>query len=164
MRRRELLTQAASAAGLGLLIPSTTHADETPRPIPGAIPVELGKEFQLNLQSPPVTTRGGAMHLISLGKGILALASDGRLTATIHGGVKQYADTEYWISLAAYDPTGSLLGVATHKEQVRYIRLGSMPTLLRDFEFNFGISRSFSEIAWLTASLSDRDVPPPDGA
>jgi len=150
----------AGAAGILSVAPRTSHANET-AVVPGAIPVELGKEFQLYRQSAPVLASGRELHLISLGKGTLELDPSGRMTAKVKAAVKQYAEVDYWLSLAAFDAEGLLLGAATHKEAIRYIRLGVMPTLLPELEFDFGISKSFTKVAWLSAAISDRDVPMP---
>ena len=77
---------------------------------------------------------------------------------------RPYCDVEYRLSCAVFDKEGLLLGTASHVESVKYLRLGSMPTLIREMAFDFGASKAYERVAYATFSISEPAVQvPPDG-
>jgi hypothetical protein len=161
MNRRRSLEGLAGAAG-GLFLASRSAHAEPPRPIvPGAIPLNLGQKTEFGIRSSPVKLDNFDLHILSIGTGTFRLDRESRLTATLKAAVTQYAAIEYWVSTAVFDVAGKLLGTASHKEKVQYIRLGATPTMFRDIELDFGISKAFKDAALVVLAISDRDVPKP---
>lgn len=87
------------------------------------------------------------------------------LRATVKASVAQYTKVEYRISCSVFDANWKLLGTASLTEQVDYIRLGHMPVLFRELQFDFGASQDYSKVAHAVFSVSNPVVPKPaDGS
>lgn len=158
MNRRRALAGVAGVAAYGV---GAAHAGQAEFPVPGAIKLVLGKEVTLGQRSSPVGVGGGNLHIMSIDKGTFRLDNESRLTAALKGAVTQYAKVEYRLSAAVFDAAGKLLGTASHKEAVRYIRLGAIPTVLRDIELDFGISKAFKNAAFVAVAISEIEAPTP---
>jgi hypothetical protein len=161
MNRRNALKGLAGAAGGIVVADRTVHAQSPKTPVPGAIKVELGKEFMIGVQSTPVKVNESNIHLVLVGKGTFRLDHESRLTAELNAGVAQYVKVDYWISAAVFDAAGKLRGTAGHKESVEYVRIGRWPTVAREIMLDFGISNAFKDIAIVVVAISDRDVRKP---
>ncbi len=161
MDRRNALAGLAGITSGALLTAGTAQSAEPKSTIPGAIELTLGQKLKIGVQSAAVKVNETDLHLVSIGTGTFQLDEDSRLTAILKAAVAQYAKVDYWISVAVFDAAGKLLGTAGHKEPVEYIRLGKMPTLLRDIKLDFGISKTFKDAAAVVVAISDRDVPAP---
>lgn len=95
---------------------------------------------------------------------LLQIHKDPFLRATVKASVAQYNDSTYVVSCAVFDKSGTMLGAASHTEKVSYVRVGSMPTVFREFVFDFGSSRAYGRAAYAVFSVSDPEVElPPDG-
>jgi hypothetical protein len=160
MNRRTAILGLASAAGLTA---GRGAAQQSPpaQPVPGAIALKLGQPVEIGAQSAPVKVGTEDLHIVSVGRGTFQVDKESRLTAKLKAAVTQYAKTEYWIAAAVFDPKGRLLGAAVHKEEVQYIRIGATPTVFREIDLDFGISKGFGQAAFVAVAISDRDVPKP---
>jgi hypothetical protein len=89
---------------------------------------------------------------------------ESRLKAVLRAHVAQYSNVDYRLHGAVYDAKGRLLGTASAVERVQYIRVGQMPSLLREIELDFGVSERYRDAAKIAFAISEPAVPkPPDG-
>lgn len=161
MDRRHALSGIAAIAG-SLPFCAIGEADESIKlSVPNAIPIKLDENVRISIRSAPVKFGVQEIHIVSIGTGLFHLDKDARLTAVLNAGVAQYTDMEYRIVVAVFDGAGQLLGAAQHDESVSHIRLRVMPTLFREIDLDFGISKAFSRAAFAVIAISDRDVPAP---
>lgn len=161
MNRRDLLTAiGSSAAGIAVLGQSAL-ADEPTTTLPDIYRITPNSETKLAAQSTAILVGDSKFNLISLGSCSLTLDDQGHLTALVKAAVTQYAKVDYWISLAVFDDKLGFLGAATHKEAIQYIRRGSIPTMMPELSFDFGISKTYKSVARMAVAISDRDVPKP---
>lgn len=162
MNRRHALTVFGASAAILPLLDRRLRADEPlPHAPTGLIEVSLNREFPLVVQSVPVVHDGNRIVLVTLENCTLSLDTENRLRARVRANVLQYANVDYWISLAVFDKQSAFLGAATHKETIQYIRLGATPMVFRELEFDFGISNNYAGVARMAAAISVRDVAKP---
>lgn len=162
MNRRCALAQLTAGA-VAAAAPARA-AEPPPRHdliLPSAIDLVLDKPLTINAASVPVKHGDDELSIIKIGQGTFHLDESSRLTAKLHAAVAQYADVDYWISVAVFDAGAQLLGTARHKQAVGYIRLGAMPTMLPEIALDFGISNAYRRAAQVAVAISERDVPPP---
>jgi hypothetical protein len=161
MNRRHALAGLAGAASGMVLAAKSSPAQPPKSPIPRAMNFEMGKALNVAAKSSPFKLNDSEFHIIGVGKATFRLDNDSRLTATLKAGVMQYAKVDYWISTAVFDAAGKLLGTASHKEPVEYIRLGATPTVFREIELDFGVSKAFKNAAFVVIAISEPEVPKP---
>jgi|GEM_PF-3157759 len=161
MNRREVLF--AGFGGTVGLLANQVDAQEgkADAPLPGAIPLKIGEALDIYVQSTPVKVGKEDLHIVSVGRGTFYLDKESRLTGRLKAAVAQYAKTVYWISAAVFDLKGKLLGAAAHREEVQYIRLGQAPTIFREIDLDFGISKAYSGAKFLAVSVSEPEEPKP---
>ena len=162
MNRRHALGSLGAVGAAMITLRESAQAASTMAKIPGALTLALDKTIRVDAQSTAVKTAGGKLHIISIGTGTFTLDNASRLKAVLNAGVTQYAEIDYWISVAVFDNAGCFLGSASHIEPVQYVRLGVMPMTFREIELDFGISRTFKDVALFTVAISDREIPKPD--
>lgn len=161
MDRRRALSVIGGIAG-GLSSCAIGKADESIKvSLPNSIPIKLDEKVQISARSAPAKVGEREIHIVSIGTGLFHLDKDARLTAILNAAVAQYTNMEYRIVVAVFDGPGQLLGAAQHDESVSYTRLGVMPTLFREINLDFGISKAFSRAAFAVVGISERDVPEP---
>jgi RNA polymerase sigma factor (sigma-70 family) len=136
-------------------------AAEAKPPVPGAVPLKFDEKIRLDVRSKPVKVGKEDLHIVGIGTGTFHLAKESRLKAKLNAAVVQYTKVDYWIYAAVFDTKGRLLGTASHKEEVQYIRVGATLTCFRDIELDFGVSEDFKAAAYVVVSVSSPDVPPP---
>jgi len=162
MNRRDLLTAiAGSTAGISVLGQSVLAEESAPM-LPDTYKVTPNSETEMAAQSTAVVDNDSTFNLIRLGTCSLKLDDQGRLTASLKAAVMQYANVDYWISLAVFDDKLRLLGAATHKEAIQYIiRRSFIQTVFPELKFDFGISKTYKSVARLAVAISDSEVPKP---
>jgi hypothetical protein len=161
MDRRRALSVIGGIAG-GMSSHAIGKADEPVKvSLPNSIPIKLDEKVQISVRSAPVKVGERELHIVSIGTGQFYLDKDAHLTAILNAAVAQYTNMEYRIVVAVFDGAGQLLGAAQHDESVSYTRLGVMPTLFREINLDFGISKAFGRAAFAVIAISDRDVPEP---
>ena len=158
--RRNALTAIAALTSSAALSFENVRAKETPVSdiIPGAIPLKVGARVPLNASSSPVRVNTVDIHLLYLSTAVFKLDAESRMTAVLKAAVTEYADMDYWVSVAVFDAAGLLLGAVSHKETVERVRLGRVPTMQREIKLDFGISNAFSRAALMAVAISERDV------
>ena len=161
MDRRYFL---AGTAGTIAALPhcdAPVGAKEIPINADSLIEITLNREFQCDVRSASVTDGASTFHPVVLGTCRLTLSRDDRLEATVKVAITQYAEIDYWISLAVFDDQGTFLGAATHKHAIHNMRRSQIATTFPILRFDFGISRRYQSVARLAAAISDRSVPKP---
>ncbi|MCA9284990.1 MAG: hypothetical protein KDA22_07245, partial [Phycisphaerales bacterium] len=104
MNRRHALTVFGASTAILPLLDRRLHADEPlPHAPTGLIEVSLNREFPLVAQSAPVVHDGNRIVLVTLENCTLSLDTENRLRARVRANVLQYANVDYWISLAVFD-------------------------------------------------------------
>jgi hypothetical protein len=131
-------------------------------PIPGAVPLKFDAEIQFEAAAGPVRQGNDPFYVIQVGRGKFHLSDQSRLTAELKASVTQYARVDFWIYAAVFDDRGSLLGTASHREEVLYIRTGGTPTVFREIKLDFGISDAFQRAAYVVVTIGERKVPDPN--
>jgi len=124
--------------------------------------IRLGQEINVPARSNALRVNGAELHIISIGRGVVSLDNESRLTAKLHTAILQYAKIDYWISGAVFDEKGALLGAASYKQSVERIRLGKPPTMLTDTILDFGISTAYARAALIAVTVSERAIAPAD--
>jgi RNA polymerase sigma factor (sigma-70 family) len=130
-------------------------------PVPGAVRLKFDEKIDIRVSSKAIKAGGDELKIISIGTGTFHLAKDTRLTATLNAGVLQHTKVDYWIYAAVFDVEGRMLGTASHKEIVEYIRLSATPLMLRKIELDFGISQAFRNAAFVAVTISDPEIAKP---
>jgi hypothetical protein len=130
-------------------------------PVPGAVPLEFDRKVTIGVRSRPVKVGKDDVHIVSVGTGVFRLTKESQLKATLNAAVVQQARVDYWVSAAVFDEKGRLLGAASHKEAVQRVRLGRVPTVFRQIPLDFGVSRDFSQAAYVVVAVSNPEVATP---
>jgi hypothetical protein len=114
----------------------------------------------------PVSFHETEIRIVTIETASFSLNESHVLSARLYGQIVPCADLRYWISLAAYDDSGELLGTARHMEVVRRSRNPDSVAMLKTFKLSFGASRAFKRLSTIAIAISD-SVPPalrPDAA
>lgn len=159
MNRRSIMGSLVAGLVALLTCRKSAMAAATSMAIPGSIKLVLDERIRIDVSSKPIEMRKDTpLKIITIGTGIFSLDKESRLTSVLSCGVTQYNDVDYWISVAVFDGVGRLLGSASHKETVQFIRIGVMPCMFREIEFDFGISEAYKNATQIIVAISDRKV------
>jgi hypothetical protein len=172
MKRRTLFTSFAGTLLSALSLGRVSQAQNKDEKNSHFIDVELGKQFDLSMDSTPLDVteewrkngfgRGKAnpehrekISPIHLNWGVLTVSRGKRLTGLIDADLRFVKDVDYWVSVAVFDDEKRLLGAAVHHEPLE-LNGGFIEKNGKRFNFDFGVSAAFENTKWISVAISDR--------
>ena len=158
MRRRHVLAGMMGSLGAAVACRKGLAKEAFAKP-PGAIQIELDRPTKINIQSAPILIHESKVRVVSIETVSLSLWESLILSARLQARIVPCTRSCFWISLAAYDRAGVLLGTAQHKEVVRRSRNRNPAVLphpvLRTLDLDFGVSSAFNRVSTIACAISD---------
>lgn len=124
--------------------------------------LRTGEPIDLNVESQGVAWQGHTYNLVRLGAVRLRLTEDAHLMATVGAAVTTFDNVDYTLHAAAFDRANRLLGTAQAPVHVDRIWLGKVLREQRELKLDFGVSKAYRDLGYVTFTLSERDVQTPD--
>ena len=172
MKRRTLFASFAGTLLSGISLGQVTQAQDKEDKRPPLIEVELGKQFDLSMDSSPIDVseewrksgfgRGKSIpehrkmiSPIHLNWGVLTVSRGKRLTGLIDADLRFVKDVDYWVSIAVFDDEKRLLGAAVCHEPLE-LNGGFIEKNGKRFSFDFGVSAAFENTKLVAVAISDR--------
>jgi hypothetical protein len=127
------------------------------------IPLKLGSSIPLDVQSAGVEWRRGTYRLVTLGSIQFELDKQtSRLTAEVTAEVTMFDNVDYDVSVAVFDGSGRLLGVARARCGVQRVFISKVMRRAQTIGMDFGVSLDYAKAATFMVSISNRKVLTPD--